>query len=80
MSIIRKRKILPRQHPRNQAVGSLPPALGARLVRHGPRIHLMTERNEQTLAHSRPPLIALRAAPPASKLVEAKAGEDTARD
>jgi len=54
ISVPRKGETLSRQRSRNEAVASLPPYLGARLLRRGRGFYLKLERNEQTIAHSPP--------------------------
>jgi hypothetical protein len=53
MSILRKAKFPGFHRPRNEALAGLPSLLGARLVRRRASFHLVLERNEQTIAHSR---------------------------
>ena len=64
-----KGKMVPRQHSRNEPLASLPPSLGARLIRNGRTFRLELERNEQTLAHSIPSSWSSGSAPRASKLM-----------
>ena len=69
MNALRRRKILSRQRPPNELVASLPPSLGARLIRRGHSYFLKLERNEQTIAHLNSPEESGVQAQSASKLL-----------
>ena len=53
MNLFREGEVAPRQHSRNEAFASLSPSPGAPVLGRGQSFHLMLERNEQTIAHSR---------------------------